>query len=86
MASTSVHLPAPIVEKLDRLAAERHTSRNRVILLACEAYLGEHQADWPESYFSASLSAEDLEELRSAGQEMESTILAARRDRGVPPL
>lgn len=34
MASTSVHLPAPIVEQLDRVAAARGTSRNRVILQA----------------------------------------------------
>ena len=86
MASTSVHLPAAIVEQLDRVAAERGTSRNRVILQACEELLAEHQGDWPAGFFESSLRPEDLEELRSSGQEMEREILTNRRDRSIPPL
>lgn len=86
MASTSVHLPPVLVEQLDRLAAERGTSRNRMILLACEKLLAEHRGDWPSGFFESVLRPEDLEELRSGGAEMEVAINAARRDREVPPL
>lgn len=86
MASTSVHLPAAIVEQLDRIAVERGTSRNRVILQACEDLVAEHRGDWPTGFFESSLRPEELDELRSGGQEMEGAIFAGRRDRAVPPL
>lgn len=86
MASTSVHLPAGIVEQLDRLAAERGTSRNRIILEACEGLIAQRRGDWPAGFFESELGPEDLDELRSAGTEMESAILQSRRARPVPPL
>ncbi|MFZ5477868.1 MAG: ribbon-helix-helix protein, CopG family [Myxococcota bacterium] len=86
MASTSVHLPAAIVEQLDRLAAERGTSRNRVILEACEELIAQHRGDWPVGFFDCNLAPEDLRELRSGGTEMEASILQSRRERPVPPL
>ena len=86
MASTSVHLPAAIVEKLDRLAAQQGTSRNRIILRACEALLAEQASDWPTGFFDPGLSEDDLTLLGEAGHEMESAIYASRRDRPVPPL
>ena len=86
MASSSVHLPPAIVEQLDRLAAARRTSRNRLILEACEGLLAEQRGDWPPAYFHAELSPEDLRELQEGGEAMEADILVARRDRPVPPL
>ena len=86
MASTSVHLPPSLVEKLDRLAAERGTSRNRIILQACEDLLKEQRGDWPGGFFEAIHSPEDQAMLREAGVEMESAIYAARRDRPVVSL
>lgn len=86
MASTSVHLPPAIVEQLDRLAAERGTSRNRVILQACEELLAEQRGDWPPGFFDSVLPPRDLAELRLGGEEMEAGIMAARLDRAVPPL
>ena len=86
MASTSVHLPAVIVERLDRLAAARGTSRNRVILQACEELLAEHHGDWPPGFFESALRPAEIAELRSGGGDMEAAILAARHDREVPPL
>jgi hypothetical protein len=85
MASTSVHLPAAIVEQLDRVAVERGTSRNRVILQAFDDLLAEHRGDWPAGFFESSLRPEELEELRSSVQEMERAILASRRDPVLPP-
>lgn len=85
MASTSVHLPADIVEKLDRLAAEWGTSRNRVILQACEQLLAGERHHWPAGFFDP-VDPDRLALLQSAGREMEAAIYAARRDRPVPPL
>lgn len=86
MASTSVHLPPALVMRLDRLAAERGTSRNRVIVAACEQMLDAARGEWPEGYFSPPARREDLKELRAGGREMEEAIVAARRQRAVPQL
>lgn len=86
MTSTSVHLPTAVVVQLDRLAASRGTSRNRIILEACEGLLAAQRGDWPEGFFDPNLSKDDLATLRSAGTEMETAIYAARQDRPVPPL
>lgn len=86
MASTSVHLPPAIVEQLDRLAAEQGTSRNRIILEACEELLAQRRGDWPAGFFESDLGPEELSELRSGGAEMEAAILQSRRERPVPPL
>lgn len=86
MASTSVHLPAAVVAQLDRLAAERGTSRNRIILQACEELLAAQRGDWPPGFFESSLSAGDQALLREAADEMEAAIYASRHDRAVPPL
>ncbi|MCB9689389.1 MAG: ribbon-helix-helix protein, CopG family [Alphaproteobacteria bacterium] len=86
MRSTSVHLPASVVEGLDRLAAERGLSRNRLIVLACERLLDADRGDWPADMFDAALEPDDLRLLREAGVEMEDAILAARRDRASPVL
>ena len=86
MASTSVHLPDTLVERLDQLAAERGVSRNRVIVQACEKLLSERETDWPRGFFEAPLPKDDLALLRSAGQELEQAVYAARRERPVPLL
>lgn len=86
MASTSVYLPAPMVEHLDRLAAERGTSRNRIVLEAIEALLAAERGTWPPGFFDSPRTAEDLAILQEAGRELEEAIYAARRDRPVPAL
>lgn len=86
MRSTSVHLPASVVEGLDRLAAQRGLSRNRLILKACQTLLDAERGDWPEDMFESELDPEDLAALRDAGAELEGAIMAARNDRAVPPL
>lgn len=86
MASTSVHLPASVVERLDRLAADRGVSRNRIILEACENLLAEPRSRWPVGFFEAGPVGPELELLRAAGREMEEAIYASRLERAVPPL
>ena len=46
MANTSIHLPESLLEELDRLAAERSMSRNRLIVEACERVV-EERSCWP---------------------------------------
>ena len=86
MASTSVYLPTALVERLDRLAAERGTSRNRIILMACEELLAGERGEWPAGFFEPTVTEDDLAILQDAGQEMEAAIYSARRDRPVPAL
>jgi hypothetical protein len=86
MASTSVHLPPALVAQLDQLAARRGTSRNRVILQACEALLAAEPGDWPPGFFQSDLSPDDQALLDAAVEEMEAAILVSRRNRSTPPL
>lgn len=86
MRSTSVHLPSRLIEGLDRLAKERGTSRNRVIVEACENLLAADRGTWPEGLFAVQIAPEDLQILRQTGAEMEEAIYSSRRERLVPPL
>ena len=52
MPSTSVHLPEDLIRRLDRAAKRRRVSRNRLIMEACRAIVGEGERDWPEGFFS----------------------------------
>lgn len=85
MASTSVHLPDQLLHDLDRLAAERGSSRNRLIVESC-LRLVEDQRRWPEGFFSNHhLSADDLAELQRGAAELDAAIAAGRRSRTAPP-
>ena len=86
MPSTSVHLPAELIEKLDRLAAARGTSRNRIIRRACEDLLAAQRGEWPDDLFDSPLATADLQLLREAGRDMEDAIYASRSNRSGPPL
>lgn len=44
------------------------------------------QLPWPADFFDTDLSADELAELRDAGDDLESAIYAARRDTDVAPL
>jgi metal-responsive CopG/Arc/MetJ family transcriptional regulator len=86
MGSTSVHIPQALLEELDRSAAERGVSRNRLIVEACrQAVRGRHR--WPEGFFSDErFTAAELAELRRGEQEFAHVIAAARRNRRGKPL
>jgi hypothetical protein len=86
VASTSVHIPKALVEELDRVAAERGISRNRLIVEACRRVVSERR-DWPEGFFSnAHLLPDDLAELERHADAFSDAILAARRSRTSDPL
>ncbi len=86
MASTSVHFPPELIERLDRIARETGSSRNRLIVKACEAYVEQARGEWPEDFFS------DKRIGRAALQELNRTLLdwllqlkSARRSRTREP-
>lgn len=85
MASTSVHLPPALVDAIDEIAARRGTSRNRVIVQACEALVAAEPGAWPPGFFETELTPEEQAMLQTAGEEMEATTPASRRDKSTPP-
>lgn len=86
MPSTSVHLPADVLEALDRLATESGASRNSLIVGAVREALQRRERRWPPGFFANDhLSAEELEELCAGEVELARTILDGRRSRTAPP-
>jgi len=73
--ATSVHIPKPLLEAVDRRARALKISRNRLILQALERELNQG-ADWSPGFF-ASLEASGAE-LRSAVDDMASGIQAGK--------
>ena len=86
MASTSVHLPEELIERLDRLARESDRSRNRVIHEACEAYLANAREEWPDDFFSSMrLARSDVRMLQESLEEWLETLQSSRRNRTAEP-
>jgi len=69
--ATSVHIPRPLLEAVDRRARALKISRNRLIVQALEREITQG-ADWSPGFFS-SLEASTLE-VRSAVDDMRSSI------------
>ena len=85
MPSTSVHFPAALLASLNRIAAERGISRNRVIVESCTRAAAE-RASWPEGFFSNDhLTAAEIAVLQEAGAEFDRAIRIARSSRTGPP-
>jgi hypothetical protein len=81
-----VYLPDDLVRKLDRLAADARTSRNRVIIRACQAFVDRARGAWPEGFFDDdALDPRDLSELREGAKELRRQIAASRRSRNEAP-
>ena len=86
MASTSVHFPADLLERLDQLARETGLSRNRLIVRACEAYIEQARVEWPEDFFSAErIARADVQELHRSLRDWLLQIQSARRNRSREP-
>ena len=65
MANTSVHLPDDLLDRLDREAARRGVSRNRLIVHACQQTLAPEPDRWPPEYFAETrFEKGELRELR----------------------
>ena len=86
MASTSVHMPPDLIERLDELARETGTSRNRLIVQACEAYVEQARGEWPEDFFSDErIGLAEVKELRRSLQDWLQELESARRSRFETP-
>ena len=87
MPSTSVHLPADLLETLDRLAAEEKVPRNRIIVEAIRQAIARRARRWPEGYFSGDhLDRRDIEAIRSGAEDFDRRIREERRCRTREPL
>jgi predicted DNA-binding protein len=86
MANSSVHFPVEIIDRLDRAAKRKGTSRNRIIVAACEKYLDESESEnrWPNDFF-VPLPDDERKELKAAQQEIAEAIADARTNRKGPP-
>jgi len=83
--STSVHMPAGLIRKLDLVAKRRQVSRNRLITEACQSAIGVGRREWPKDFFADDrLAARDRDLLRSTFDNwMTQTI--ARQSKTRPP-
>lgn len=86
MPSTSVHFPPDLLERLDRVATARRTSRNRVIVQACQEAVERARGTWPKDFFSNTrLSPSDLRLLRRSFDPWLRSLMRARRSKDRPP-
>ena len=76
--ATSVHIPKPLLEAIDRKAQALKMSRNRLIVRALEREL-KQGSDWSPGFFEQ-LSAIDSEAV-SAVDEMLTSVRQARRSK-----
>lgn len=65
MPSTTIHINDDLLAKIDEVARERGTSRNRFILEACESALQRLTPEWPDGFFENRHSEADLALLES---------------------
>ena len=85
MPSTSVHLPAELLKRLDRAARRRRISRNRLVTEACRSIVDAGRAKWPDDFFATErLSRRDLAFLRSTFGDWLHNI-QSRRSKKAPP-
>lgn len=86
MATTSVHFPRGLLERLDELASKRGTNRNRLVVDACKALVEGQARTWPAGFFDDDdLDGDELQKLRAIGDSFFESIAEARRDQAEPP-
>jgi predicted transcriptional regulator len=76
--ATSVHIPKPLLDAVDRRARALKVSRNKLIVQALEREVTAG-ADWPAGFFDKLAKAED--ELVSAVTDMSKAITAGRKSK-----
>jgi len=81
MPSTTVHIPDPLLSKMDQIVKETGISRHRFIVQACEQAVINDAGEWPDNFFEPDLSADGLRLLREGVAEMEEAIIRMRKSR-----
>lgn len=77
---TSVHIPKPLLEAVDRKARTLRLSRNRLIIRALEREV-EEEPDWSPGFFDRLTPVDET--TAAAVEDMLKAIQAARRSK--PP-
>jgi hypothetical protein len=80
---TTVHIPADLLDRLDRRAKELGMSRNRLIVDAVERSL-QHGAEWPPGFIEQLKTGDP--DYAGAVDDMLTHILKNRRSKGPPAL
>ena len=81
--ATSVHLPKPLLDAVDRRARALKISRNRLIVKALERELSA-TTEWPPGFFEQFLATDDA--TRQAAGEMLEHIRSNRSAKKPPKL
>jgi predicted transcriptional regulator len=81
--ATTVHIPQPLLEAIDRRARALKVSRNKLIVQALEREVTA-DADWPAGFFDRLASADP--ELVSAVDDLSKAIRAGRKSKGATKL
>jgi len=76
--ATSVHIPPPLLQKVDRRARSLRISRNRLIIRALEREL-EGRSEWSPGFFER-LARPDAD-LGDAVDDLLAAVLAGRRSK-----
>lgn len=82
MPTVTVHFPAPLLERVDAVAHRLGVSRNKFVVRACREAFAKNAGTWPDDFCQPALTADELALLRAAGEDLEQSIHAARRNRG----
>lgn len=86
MATTSIHIPGDLLEKLDQLARDKGISRNRLIVESCRLVVERHRERWPPGYLEgAHLDDKDREILAESAHDFLSAIERSRASRAEAP-
>jgi hypothetical protein len=83
-ATASIHIPDDLLARLDRLAADRGVSRNRLIVESVRDVVERHRERWPPGYLEGThLDAGDRRILAEGAEEFVQGVLQARATRSV---
>lgn len=81
---TTVHLPADLLDQVDRRATELGMSRSRFIRDALERAV-QNETEWSAPFFEHLRKVAADKEQRRAGEELMQAIRSGRRSRQRPP-
>jgi len=81
--ATSVHIPKPLLEAVDRRAHTLRISRNRLIVKALERELSEGE-EWSTGFFDRLRAVDPAKAV--AVDDMLAAVRARRRSKGPPRL
>jgi hypothetical protein len=82
--ATTVHIPKPLLDEVDRRARAEKISRNRFIINALEKAVAAAERGWTPGFFEKMLDIDPAD--AAAIDEMMRDIRRSRSSKGPPPL